>query len=271
MAGGSMSLMKSLITGFGVNSEWWSNALILKLIFWGKSGKNASDWLDGTQFDAVMNYPIRRLVVDFFAARTGSAAEFSAGIERELQRYPSEHAHAALNSLGSHDTERFLTLAEGNAARMKAAILFLFTYVGVPCVYYGDEIRLQGQRSLNRAAFDWDAQHWDQSLREWCRRCIALRQQFSALRQGVLSIVHARNASQTVAYARVLCREILIVALNASDQDATIDMLLSGLGIEDEMLLHDQLSAWSYVVTAQRIQRVKVPANSGAVLLVSRR
>ena len=102
-------------------------------------------------------------------------------------------------------------------------------------------------------------------------RCGALRQQFCALRQGVLSIVHARNTSQTVAYARVLGREILIVALNASDEEATIDMLLSGLGIEDEMLLHDQLSAWSYVVTAQRIQRVKVPANSGAVLLVSRR
>jgi len=238
----------------------------------GEIWEDASDWLDGTQFDAVMNYPVRRLVVDFFATKSSSAAEFSAGIERELQRYPSEHAHAALNVLGSHDTERFLTLAAGDAARMKAAILFLFTYVGVPCIYYGDEIGLQGGKDpLNRAAFDWDVQHWDQSIRDWVIRCGALRQQFSALRQGVLSIVHARNASQTVAYARVLGREILIVALNASDEDATIDMLLSGLGIDDEMLLHDQLSAWSYVVTAQRIQRVKVPANSGAVLLVSRR
>lgn len=238
----------------------------------GEIWDDASPWLDGTQFDAVMNYPTRTLVVDFFAKRSIGVHEFTAGIEHELQRYTPDHTRVGFNLIGSHDTERFLTLADQHVGRLKVAVLFLMTYVGVPCLYYGDEIGLVGGKDpLNRAAFDWDVQHWQSGLREWVMQCIALRQRFVALRQGQLTIIHAHASGRTVAYARTLGREILIVAINASDADTTIDILLSGLGIDDEMLMHDQLSAWSYVVTAQRVQRVKVPANGGAVLQVARR
>lgn len=238
----------------------------------GEIWEDATPWLDGTQFDAVMNYPVRTLAIDFFATRTSTVSQFTDGLERELQRYMDDHTLVAFNLLGSHDTARFVTLADNYPDRIKAAMLFLLTYVGAPCIYYGDEIGLAGGKDpLNRAAFDWDVQHWNQTLREWIRTCVALRQRFAALRQGQLTIIHARETSRTLAYARTLGREIVVVAINAGDDDATIDVLLSGLGIDDEMLMHDQLSAWSYVVTGQRIQRVKVPANSGAVLLVARR
>lgn len=238
----------------------------------GEIWDDATPWLDGTQFDAVMNYPVRTLVVDFFAKRTINASEFTDGIEHELHRYALDHTQTAFNVIGSHDTERFLTLADNQSARLNVAMLFLMTYVGAPCIYYGDEIGTTGGKDpLNRAAFDWDVQHWNQELREWIRTCVALRHRFAALRHGQLNIIHARDTSRTLAYARTLGREIIVVALNAGDDDVTIDILLSGLGIDDEMLMHDQLSAWSYVVTGQRVQRVKVPANSGAVLLVARR
>ncbi|MFN5676056.1 MAG: alpha-amylase family glycosyl hydrolase, partial [Roseiflexaceae bacterium] len=238
----------------------------------GEIWDDATPWLDGTQFDAVMNYPVRTLMVDFFAKRDIGVHAFTAGIEHELQRYARDHVQTAFNVMSSHDTERFLTLAQGNVEQLKTAMLFVMTYVGAPCIYYGDEIGLKGGNDpLNRAAFDWNVQHWNQGLREWVRTCVALRQRFAALRQGRLMLIHARESGRTLAYARMLDREILVVALNASDDDAALDILLSGLGIDDEMLLHDQLSAWSYVVTNQRIQRVKVPAHGGAVLLVARR
>ncbi len=238
----------------------------------GEIWDDATPWLDGTQFDAVMNYPVRTLMVDFFAKRDIGVHAFTAGIEHELQRYARDHVQTAFNVMSSHDTERFLTLAQGNVEQLKTAMLFVMTYVGAPCIYYGDEIGLKGGNDpLNRAAFDWNVQHWNQGLREWVRTCVALRQRFAALRQGRLMLIHARESGRTLAYARMLDREILVVALNASDDDAALDILLSGLGIDDEMLLHDQLSAWSYVVTNQRIQRVKVPAHGGAVSLVARR
>jgi len=174
--------------------------------------------------------------------------------------------------IGSHDTERFLTLAEGRVERLKLALFFLMTYVGVPSIYYGDEIGLMGGKDpLNRVCFPWNRDAWNEELREWVRNCISLRQSFASLRRGSLVMLHARDSSRTVAFARVHGREMLVVVLNASDNDATIDMLLSPLNIEDEMLLHDQLSTRSYTVQNQSVRSVKVPANGAALLMVSRR
>jgi hypothetical protein len=63
----------------------------------------------------------------------------------------------------------------------------------------------------------------------------------------------------------------MVIAFNTSAETCTIDIMLDGLGIEDDMLLHDQVSARSYVVRDQRVQQVHIPAQAGAVLLVSRR
>ena len=238
----------------------------------GEIWEDGTPWLDGTQFDGVMNYLVRTLVVDFFATGSISAQEFSLGIETELQRYAQPFVQQAFNVLGSHDTERFLTLAEGDIRRLKLAMLFLMTYVGTPCLYYGDEIGLMGGKDpACRAAFPWDETRWHHDVREWARNCISLRQSFVSLRHGQMTMVHARNQSNTIAYARVHDRESMVVALNASDSECIIDIAVHGLDIADDMLLHDQLSARSYVIHQQRVKQVVVPAFGGAVLLVSRR
>ncbi|MEY3989948.1 MAG: hypothetical protein RI985_1029 [Chloroflexota bacterium] len=238
----------------------------------GEIWEDATPWLDGTQFDAVMNYPVRTLATGFFATRTTSAMDFSAGLESEVARYRPDHTIAQYNVLDSHDTERFLTLAEGRVERLKLAMFFLMTYVGAPSIYYGDEIGLMGGKDpLNRVCFPWNRDAWNEELREWVRNCISLRQSFASLRRGSLVMLHARDSSRTVAFARIHGRETLVVVLNASDNDAAIDMLLSPLNIEDEMLLHDQLSTRSYTVQNQSVRSVKVPANGSALLMVSRR
>jgi neopullulanase len=198
--------------------------------------------------------------------------DFSAGLESEVARYRPEHTSAQYNVIGSHDTERFLTLAEGRVERLKLAMFFLMTYVGAPSIYYGDEIGLVGGKDpLNRACFPWNRDVWNEELREWVRNCISLRQSFASLRRGTLVMLHARDSSRTVAFARRHGRETMLVVLNASDNDASIDMLLSSLNIEDEMLLHDQLSTRSYTVQNQSVRSVKVPANGAALLMLSRR
>ena len=63
---------------------------------------------------------------------------------RSRRRLPFEIQLSQFNLLGSHDTPRFLTRVKGNRDLMKAAVTLLFTYIGVPCVYYGDEVGLEG-------------------------------------------------------------------------------------------------------------------------------
>jgi glycosidase len=61
------------------------------------------------------------------------------------------------NMLDSHDTERLRTLCRGEWARQRQAVLFQMTYPGVPCIYYGDEVGMEGGRDPdNRRAMPWD-------------------------------------------------------------------------------------------------------------------
>jgi cyclomaltodextrinase len=128
---------------------------------------DATRWLRGDQFDAVMNYLFAKVCIGFFVgdrldgelvARMGyapiptlDAQAFAQQIEELLALYPWEVTLVQLNLLDSHDTARFLTLAEGDVSALKLAVLFQMTYPGAPCIYYGDEIGLEGGGSRTAA------------------------------------------------------------------------------------------------------------------------
>lgn len=52
------------------------------------------------------------------------------------------------NLLGSHDTPRIINILGHDHAKNNLAVAFLMTYVGVPCIYYGDEIGMSGKDAL---------------------------------------------------------------------------------------------------------------------------
>jgi cyclomaltodextrinase len=190
-------------------------------------------WLQGDQFDAVMNYVWSRAVLGFTLGRNLppglrpggyeiaplNARQFAAEIERILALYPSAITYAQLNLLGSHDTARFLTLAGGETARLRIATLLLMTYPGAPCIYYGDEIGLQGGPDpACRAAFPWDETLWDQELLEHTRRLIALRHELAPLRRGDLLSLYSAKKRNVYAFARRYQGETVLVTVNCGQR-----------------------------------------------------
>jgi alpha-glucosidase len=116
------------------------------------------------------------------------------------------------NQLDSHDTARFLTLLQGNQARMRMAAVWLMSWIGVPCLYYGDEIGLDGANDpFCRKPFPWDESQWDHSLLALCQRMAALRKQSLALRRGGCQVLHA--AAETLIFVRLYQQEQVLVAL----------------------------------------------------------
>ena len=91
-----------------------------------------------------MNYDLRRHCRRFFALGDMDAQAFDGRVTDMLMRYRRQMAYAQLNLLDSHDVSRFLSLCEGNLDRMKLAVLFQMTFVGMPCVFYGDEKGMTG-------------------------------------------------------------------------------------------------------------------------------
>ena len=191
-------------------------------------------WLQGDQFDAIMNYDVTKPVLAFFPGRnlnlrvlhqqsnyhgishTIDAHEFANRIDHNLGLYKQDITYSQLNLLDSHDTPRFLSCASGDKDSLKLAWLFLFAYPGAPCIYYGDEIGLAGEHDPDcRKAFSWEESKWDTDLFAYIKELIALRSQTPALRRGDYGRLW--SAHGIYAFSRSLDGNRFIIALNVSE------------------------------------------------------
>ena len=169
----------------------------------GEIWEHATEWIArGDRFDATMNYLFGGWTLAFtiggeidseLARRLHypitpplDAAAYGAAVERLLDIYPDHANRANLNLLGSHDTPRVLSLARGDVTAVVLAMVLLLTFPGAPCIYYGDEIGLEGgQEPASRAAFPWMIpDDWHSGILSSVRSLVALRRAHLALRHG---------------------------------------------------------------------------------------
>lgn len=157
----------------------------------GENWHNATPWLMGDQFDSVMNYPVTNLVTEFFAQKLMTARIFTEKISTLLIRYPKQVNDTMLNLLDSHDTVRFLTTSNGDKAALKNAAAFIFGYIGMPCIYYGTEIGMDGAYDPGcRKGFVWDKNKWDMSLFDFYKKLIQIKKKEAALQLGDISFTY---------------------------------------------------------------------------------
>ncbi|GMA57442.1 neopullulanase [Alicyclobacillus sacchari] len=110
----------------------------------GEVWHNSLPWLQGDQFDGVMNYPLRECILDLLVRGRLSTAEFAERVTDWQFAYPAQAQRSMFNLLGSHDTERIRTMAGGMVAPVVQAMALLMTVPGIPMLYYGDEIGMEG-------------------------------------------------------------------------------------------------------------------------------
>lgn len=196
-------------------------------------------WLKGDQFDAVMNYEVTKPVIAFFSNgnldlrilhqqsnyhgihHSIDAHEFANRIDHNLGLYKQDITYAQLNLLDSHDTPRFLSCVGGDKASLKLAWLFMFTYPGAPCIYYGDEIGMDGEHDpFCRKSFPWNESGWDKGLLNFVKEAVALRKKNPALRRGDFKRLWSANG--VYAFSRSFEGETFVVALNASESPQQI-------------------------------------------------
>ncbi len=189
----------------------------------GEIWTDAHEWLQGDEFDSVMNYRWRTAALDFFVHRKTSPTQFATAIERIRDDYPSSANRIMFNLLGSHDTERLRTLCRGDRGAHHQAVLFQITYPGVPCIYYGDEVGLEGGRDPDdRRCMPWDPAKWDRKTLAFYRKAIALRKSHPALRRGSFHVVLTDDAQGVFGFQRTLGSDRLLVLFNRSGEPARI-------------------------------------------------
>ena len=179
--------------------------------------------------------------------------------------------------LGGHDDGRFMSEKGATIAGLKLANAFVLTTRGVPQLYYGDEIALEGGdepttrgdfpggfRGDKRDAFTAGGRSKDeQELFEFIRRLTAMRRELEPLRTG--SLVNLYVAEQQYAYARTLRNSAVVIVFNNDDKGAEIEFDVSRAGFRNGSLLHDRLATVRDVTVRDNKLRVNLPKRSVAI------
>ncbi|OMP67343.1 glycoside hydrolase family 13 protein [Domibacillus epiphyticus] len=190
----------------------------------GEIWHDSMPWLNGDQFDAVMNYRFSHAVVDFFAKGAITAEEFKHEMIHILQSYPVSVNEAAFNLLGSHDTPRILTVAKENKENLMLAFLFTLSFQGSPCIYYGDEIGMTGEQDPGcRKCMIWDEEKQDRDLFQFIQKLISFRRSIPVFGNGgdfTFKYLHPA----LISYVKSSRNEKMLLILNPENKLIQVDI-----------------------------------------------
>ncbi|WP_338779035.1 alpha-glycosidase [Metabacillus sp. FJAT-52054] len=154
----------------------------------------SSAFLKGDQMDSIMNYPFKGAVADFFAKQEMTAEQFDDILTFNRTIYMEPVTRQMWNLVGSHDTKRFLTECGEREEAVRLAAAFQFAYIGVPYIYYGDEIGLSGgEEPQSRNCMVWDEKERNNELLEFFKKLISIRKSSKALTQGSYRTLYAKE------------------------------------------------------------------------------
>ena len=161
-----------------------------------------------------------------------------------VENYPPQVLALLMNHIGTHDTERALTmlggeplngrdrewqahriLSPGERARgialLRLAAILQYTLPGVPCLYYGDEAGMEGYRDpFNRGCYPWGQE--DSSLIGWYRSLGRMRRSQDVLKNG--RFVPQKGPDGTLCFARQDASGVLLTAVNRTETPCTFPL-----------------------------------------------
>lgn len=218
-----------------------------------------SSWLQGNEWDTVMNYdafmePITWFLTglekhsdEFRGDLLGNHEAFFGAMSHHMAKFNTQSLHVAMNELSNHDHSRFLTRTNRRVGRtasagpdaananvnkgvLKEAVLIQMTWPGAPTIYYGDEAGVCGWTDPdNRRTYPWG--HEDMDLINVHKELINIHKSYDALKTG--SIIFLGGGPMYLSYGRFDEKDKIIVAVNNHFDSLSMDINVWELGIDD--------------------------------------
>lgn len=206
--------------------------------------KGLRRYVYGRELDSVMNYPFRDALLQFFTGMIDAYA-LNDALGGQRERYPEPFYRACMNTLGSHDTQRVLsvlslcppkdTLSRAQQARyvhkeeavftgkkrLMAAICVQYAMPQPPCVFYGDEAGTLGLTDpFNRVTYPWGRA--DEALLARYRLLGTLRRSSRALTEGGAAFLPV--SYDVFAVYRRFENETALVIVNRAGETRTAEL-----------------------------------------------
>ena len=188
----------------------------------------------GNELDSVMNYPLKNAIIDYVLNK--NATELNKVVSEQINNYPKQALDSLMNILDTHDTARILTVLgrkikpktreemstcslDENSRyfaklRLKIAVLLQFTLYGVPSIYYGDEVGVEGESDpFNRACYPWGRE--DKNLLAFYKKISKIRNDSKVFKEGDVEVITAKDG--VFVFKRVLGNESVVIACNVGE------------------------------------------------------
>jgi len=260
---------------------------------------DANSWLQGDQWDTIMNYDGFMDPVTWFLTGVdkhsdnsnpgmrGDAGTFKLTMQYQMSRMQNQSLLVAMNELSNHDHSRFLTRTNRMVGRVgtagtaaasqdideaifKQGVVMQMTLPGAPTLYYGDEAGVCGWTDPdNRRTYPWGHENFE--ILEFYREAIAIHRQHKVFKTGSYKpLVEQRDL---LCYGRFDMDNAAFVLINTSDTDKTVSIPTWTLGVEDgesfERLIETSREFYNCgrvkVVQENNIVTVTVKANSSVI------
>lgn len=260
---------------------------------------DANSWLQGDQWDTIMNYDGFMDPVTWFLTGVdkhsdnsnpgmrGDAGTFKLTMQYQMSRMQNQSLLVAMNELSNHDHSRFLTRTNRMVGRVgtagtaaasqdideaifKQGVVMQMTLPGAPTLYYGDEAGVCGWTDPdNRRTYPWGYENFE--ILEFYRETIAIHRQHKVFKTGSYKpLVEQRDL---LCYGRFDMDNAAFVAINTSDTDKTVSIPTWTLGVEDgesfERLIETSREFYNCgrvkVVQENDVVTVTVKANSSVI------
>lgn len=258
-----------------------------------------SSWLDGSQWDTVMNYDAFMEPVSWFltgmekhsdvykADMRGNAEAFFAAMTDYSARFTTPSAQTAMNELSNHDHSRFLTRTNHvvgrtafagaraaevgiNHAIMRQAVVMQMTWVGAPTLYYGDEAGVCGWTDPDsRRTYPWGKE--DVSLLNFHKEMIRIHKDYEVFKTG--SLIYLCSEHNLIGYGRFNEKEKALILVQADGELREIELAVWQLGMQDGEAMYCMMdtndNGYSIAATGRTVVggKIRIPiGRNGAVV-----
>ena len=177
----------------------------------------AGDFLEGDEWDTVMNYPFYLNLIDLLADEKIGVSRFIQNFGYMKGRLNKKCYPLMWNLIDSHDTARFLHLCN-NKQKQHLAAAFQLLMPGMPMIYYGDELAMPGANDPDcRRGMYWDEEYRDNEMLEWYKRLIQVRRTHACIVEGELAEIITRDEDGTIVLIRKNTEETVALIFNCSN------------------------------------------------------
>ncbi len=212
-----------LDVGDEISHFFWKNfrkavkAVKKDMLIIGEIWHYAGDFLEGDEWDTVMNYPFYLNLIDLLADEKITVSQFVQNLGYLKGRLNKNCYPLMWNLIDSHDTARFLHLCNDNKKKQHLAAAFQLLLPGMPMIYYGDEYAMPGANDPDcRRGMYWDEEYQDKEMYEWYKRLIQVRKSHACIVEGELAEIVTEDGEGTVVLIRKNGEETIAMIFNCS-------------------------------------------------------